>query len=138
MCTGWRIFPYRMGKRVGNGSSDGGRSGAGLRIFWGVIERRLTLDYLMDCYSRVPVKKLQPAVREILRSGLYQLLFMERIPASAAVNESVKLTRSMKVGQASGFVNAVLRAVSRQGMSRIEALPEGDEKTELLYSAPGS
>lgn len=106
------------------------------RIFWGVIERRLTLDYLMDCYSRVPVKKLQPAVREILRTGLYQLLFMERIPASAAVNESVKLTRSMKVGQASGFVNAVLRAVSRQGMSRIEALPEGDEKTELLYSCP--
>ena len=68
------------------------------RIFWGVIERRLTLDYLMDCYSRVPVKKLQPAVREILRTGLYQLIFIERIAASAAVNVSVKMTRSMKVG----------------------------------------
>ena len=68
----------------------------------------------MDCYSRVPVKKLQPAVREILRTGLYQLLFMERIPASAAVNESVKLTRSMKVGAGTGFGKAVDLSESRE------------------------
>lgn len=106
------------------------------RIFWGVIERRLTLDYLIGCYSRTPVKKLQPAVREILRSGLYQLLYMDRIPVPAAVNESVNLTRSMGVGHASRFVNAVMRAAAREGLGRIEGLPEGEEKRELLSSCP--
>ena len=122
------------------------KPGASLRLtapwppasFWGVIERRLTLDYLIGCYSRTPVKKLQPAVREILRSGLYQLLYMDRIPVPAAVNESVNLTRSMGVGHASRFVNAVMRAAAREGLGRIEGLPEGEEKRSCCPPVPGS
>ncbi len=127
-----------MGKRIGSRGPLSADRALASRIFWGVIERRLTLDYLIGCYSRTPVKKLQPAVREILRSGLYQLLYMDRIPVPAAVNESVNLTRSMGVGHASRFVNAVMRAAAREGLGRIEGLPEGEEKGAVVLLSPGA
>ena len=106
------------------------------RLFYGVIERRLTLDYLIGSRSKTPLHRLHPAVREILRVGAYQLLYMDRIPSSAAVNEAVKLTRSMKQGHASGFVNAVLRGIGREGRAQLEQLPPGAEGDEIRYSCP--
>ncbi len=84
-------------------------------LVYGALERRLTLDHIIGAYSKTPVCKLTPAVREILRISLYQLLYLEHIPDSAAVNEGVKLTRLMKVSSASGFVNGVLRSFLRDG-----------------------
>ncbi len=84
-------------------------------LVYGALERRLTLDHVIGAYSKTPVRKLTPAVREILRISLYQLLYLEHIPDSAAVNEAVKLTRLMKVASASGFVNGVLRSFLRDG-----------------------
>ena len=78
-------------------------------LFYGVLERRLTLDAALKGLSKLPLRKLDPVVLEILRMGLYQLLYMDKIPTSAAVNESVKLTKAMRKSSASGFVNGILR-----------------------------
>ncbi len=77
-------------------------------LFFGTAERITTLDYLLRPLLKKPVEKLDAEVRAILESGLYQLLYM-RVPASAAVNESVKLARSFGKSSAAGLVNAVLR-----------------------------
>lgn len=106
------------------------------RLFYGVIERRLTLDHLLAQYCATPLKKLHPLVREILRTGAYQLLYMDRIPASAAVNEAVTLARSVGQPRAAGMVNAVLRRVDREGKALIEALPHTPAGNSLRYSCP--
>lgn len=84
-------------------------------LFYGVVERRITLDWVLGRYSRQPVEKLSPAVRDILRMAVYQLLYMPSVPESAAVNEAVKETRQMKVASAAGYVNGVLRSFLRDG-----------------------
>ena len=79
------------------------------RLVYGVTERRITLDYVIGQYASRPTETLDPLVRDSLRLGLYQLLFMDKIPAHAAVDESVRLVPRA----ASGFVNAVLRTFLR-------------------------
>lgn len=71
-------------------------------LFYGVLERRLTLDYIIEKNSKIPFAKLDPAAVEILRTGLYQLLYMDSVPESAAVNESVKLCKKLKCFSAPG------------------------------------
>lgn len=82
-------------------------------LFYGVLERAVTLDWALSHYSSRPPARLSPAVCQILRAGLYQLLYMPSIPESAVVNEAVKLTRVLGTASASGFVNGVLRACLR-------------------------
>ena len=82
-------------------------------LFRGVLERAVTLDWAMGCFSKTPPARMTPAVRELLRCGFYQILYMPSVPPSAAVNETVALTRTLGVGSASGFVNGVLRAFLR-------------------------
>lgn len=77
-------------------------------VFYGTIERLKTLDFCVNRFSKKPIAKLDGPVRAILRSGLYQAKYMQ-VPPSAAVNEAVKLTRSMGKSSAAGMVNAVLR-----------------------------
>lgn len=101
------------------------------RLVYGVVERRLTLDYVINTVSSMSLKKMHPTVREILRIGVYQLLYMDKIPASAAVNEAVKLAKSMGQGKAAGFINAVLRNVQRKREVLLENAP-----LEVLYSVP--
>lgn len=78
-------------------------------LVYGVLERKLTLDHAIDRLSKN--KKIEPAVREILRLGLYQLAYLERIPDHAAVSETVELAPA----RAKGFVNAILREFLRRG-----------------------
>ena len=82
-------------------------------IFYGVLERRITLDYFLRRFSKTPLEKLDPQVLEILRMGAYQILYLEKIPKSAAVNESVILAKENRLVKASGFINAVLRSLIR-------------------------
>lgn len=96
-------------------------------LFYGVIERKLTLDYNLSLYLSKPLKKLKPELLVLLRMGAYQLLFMEKVPVSAAVNESVKLSKKNSLQFASGLINAVLRKVSNNGV----CLP--DEKNISEY-----
>ncbi len=104
-------------------------------LFYGTLERRLTLDRLIALYSKNPGSKLSVRVRNILRMGFYQLLYMDSVPDSAAVDESVKLAKRGSNQSAGGFVNAMLRAFIRNG----KKLPEGGNETERLsieYSCP--
>ena len=77
-------------------------------IFYTVLEHQGTLDYILSQFLPKGLAKLDPQVREILRAALAQARYMQ-VPASAAVNEAVKLTRTFKKASASGLVNAVLR-----------------------------
>ena len=104
-------------------------------LFYGVIERQLTIDYQLSRYLSKPLKKLKPEVIMILRLGAYQILFMDKVPDSAAVNESIKLSKKNGASYASGLINAVLRKVSQNGI----ILPESTESEEYLsvkFSCP--
>ncbi len=93
-----------------------GLEGAEKRLFtmlvYGVLERMKTLDFLIEALY-TGRDALDGRVRTVLRLGLYQLCWAERIPASAAVNESVKLTQRFGIGRASGLVNGLLRHAAR-------------------------
>lgn len=89
----------------------------------GVLRWQLLLDEIAAHFSGRRSESLDPAVRIALRLGLYQLRFLNRIPAAAAVNESVSLVRLARLQSATGFVNAVLRRVTRE--------PEYDPVKEL-------
>ena len=104
-------------------------------LFYGVIERQLTVDYQLSLYLSKPLKKLKPEVLTILRMGAYQILFMDKVPDSAAVNESIKLSKKNSVSFASGLINAVLRKVAKSGV----VLPENENSDDYLsvrYSCP--
>lgn len=104
-------------------------------IYYGVIERKIYLDYIISSFSSRPVGKLDNTVLNILRCGIYQILFMDNVPDSASVNESVSLARKFGKTSASGMVNAVLRNFIRQGKN--VKLPENRlEKLSVEYSAP--
>ncbi|MBQ4607710.1 MAG: hypothetical protein IJB15_13455 [Clostridia bacterium] len=75
------------------------------RLVYGVIERRITLDYIIDKYAKTKTADMEPAVRMALRMGVYQLAFMDRIPSHAAVSETVSLVPR----RSAVFVNAILR-----------------------------
>lgn len=102
-------------------------------LVYGVVERAVTLDYIIDKYSSTPAAKLEPIVRAALRLGLYQLLYMDKIPDHAAVAETVGLVPK----RASGLVNGVLRSFQRSG--KAYDLPKRDDLAAHLsvkYSVP--
>lgn len=82
-------------------------------IVYGVIENKLFIDWVIMQYSKIKLKKIAPVIREILRIGVYQIIFMDKIPDSAAVNESVKLAKKYGHKGSIGFTNAMLRNISR-------------------------
>jgi 16S rRNA (cytosine967-C5)-methyltransferase len=82
-------------------------------LVYGVLRRRLRLDAVVASYADRPFKKISPPILNILRIGLFQILFMDRIPASAAVNTAVNLVRARKASKTAGFVNALLRNALR-------------------------
>ena len=82
-------------------------------LVYGVLERRLLLDYIIKQYSKIPLKKIELKTKIILRLGILQLLFMDKIPESAAVNESVKLAKKNKLQKSAGFINGILRNSTR-------------------------
>ncbi|MBR3955175.1 MAG: 16S rRNA (cytosine(967)-C(5))-methyltransferase RsmB [Clostridia bacterium] len=104
-------------------------------LVFGVTERKLTLDYFLAKHLSQPIKKLKPQVLTILRIGAYQLLFMDKIPASAAVNEAVKSVKKNGCAFAAGLVNAVLRKVAAAGVT----YPQTDNPVydcSIRYSCP--
>jgi 16S rRNA (cytosine967-C5)-methyltransferase len=88
------------------------------QIASGCVRRLLTLDAIVAAFSQTALQKLDRGVLTVLRVGVYQLVFCDAIPAHAAINESVELTRAVGHSGATGFVNGVLRAVQR-GFHRV-------------------
>ena len=119
--------------RAGLDARDGAFAAA---ICYGVLERRITLDYQIARYSKTPLSKMDRAVLEILRMGFYQLLFLDKVPQSAAVNECVKMTRLVKKDRASGFVNGILRAFVREGCPCVLPDETAENYLEVKYSCP--
>lgn len=95
-------------------------------LTYGVIERKITLDYIIGKLSSLPDSKIERETRNILRLGLYQLIYMDKIPAHAALNETVSLANK----RSKGFVNAILRSYQREG-DKIE-LPEASDRVKYL------
>ena len=83
------------------------------RLAEGTLERRIELDSVIDRFSRKPASGLRPLIRQILRMGIYQILYMDSVPDSAAASEAVNLAKLHRMDALSGFVNAVLRNVIR-------------------------
>ncbi|MBR1669775.1 MAG: 16S rRNA (cytosine(967)-C(5))-methyltransferase [Butyrivibrio sp.] len=83
------------------------------KVVSGCIERQIQIDYVLDSFSKTPVNKMQPFIRSLLRMSVYQILFMDQVPDSAACNEAVKLCTKHSFKGLSGFVNGVLRNISR-------------------------
>ena len=101
------------------------------RVSEGTVEYLLQLDAVIDRYSKTPVKKMKPLIRNILRMSVYQLFYMDRVPASAVCNEAVKLAQKRGFQGLKGFVNGVLRTVVRE-RSQISF----DKDLSLKYSMP--
>lgn len=103
-------------------------------LVYGVLDRRITLDYVLQKFLKTPLKRVAPFTLEVLRTALYQIMFMDKVPNSAAVDEAVKLVKKSKESRNSGFVNAVLRNVLRAE----NLLPNGEsiEELSVIYSCP--
>ena len=108
------------------------------KLFYGVIEKKLTLDYHISniCEKN---SKIDPVAANILRMGLYQILYMDKVPDSAACDESVKLAKRMnpKNAKIGGFVNAVLRTFVRtrdEQIENIEKIKDSCKHFEIKYS----
>ncbi len=105
----------------------------------GVLQNRAMCDFYLAHFSKIKLKKLDPRIRTIMQLAVYQMVWLEKIPDSAAVNESVKLAKSLcrADSRTSGYVNGVLRAIAR----RLDDLPKPNCATKeefysLFYSNP--
>ena len=107
------------------------------RIVYGVIQNETLLDFYLSQFCSQKLDHLQPPLADVLRIGAYQILFLDRVPDSAAVHTSVELARDAGRGQASGLVNAVLRRLCRE-KEALPAIPDRDEARYLSirYSHP--
>ncbi|HHY23673.1 MAG TPA: 16S rRNA (cytosine(967)-C(5))-methyltransferase RsmB [Clostridiaceae bacterium] len=110
-------------------------------LVYGTIKWKLTIDRIIGEFSNMPLKKLSPWILNILRLGVYQLLYTDRIPDSAACNESVKLATKYGYRGSKGYVNGVLRNIARKGSEY--KCPTPDRNVEpvgylsIKYSHPG-
>ena len=103
-------------------------------VFYGVLDRRITIDFVLSKFIKTPLKRVAFFTLEVLRSAVYQIMFMDKVPDSAAVNEAVKLIKSSKESRNAGFANAVLRNILRNEIT----LPDGNDPHSLSvrYSCP--
>ena len=124
------------------------------RVTEGTLEYLIQIDYILNSCAKTPVSKMKPVIRNILRMSVYQILYMDRIPDSAACNEAVKLAGKRHFQGLKGFVNGILRRISREKEGITESLPDlsvrlsvpkwltamwrdelGEERTETVLKA---
>lgn len=105
-------------------------------IYYGVIQTRISLDYVIDKFSKRPIKKMDDIIVNILRSGIYQLAYMDGVPDNAAVNESVSLAKKFGKTSASGMVNAILRNFIRQDKKIFTGKVDIAKSMSIVYSCP--
>lgn len=105
-------------------------------IVYGVTTWRLTLDTIIKKYSKIRLKKISPWILNILRMSIYQIIFLDKIPKSAAVNEGVNLSKRYGHKSSSGFVNAILRKVNKQDYEELLNIENVEERISKMYSIP--
>lgn len=108
------------------------------RLAEGTIERQIELDYIIDKVSSVPVKKMKPFIRMLMRMSVYQIFYMDSVPDAAVVSEAVKLAGKRKFQNLKGFVNGVLRNIIKQRESIAYPDPnrEWAKALSVKYSMP--
>jgi len=104
-------------------------------IVYGITTYRITLDYIISKYSNTKINKLSVFTKNILRMGIYQIIFLSKVPKSAAVNESVNLSKKYS-NKSSGFVNAILRKVNIEDYNDIDNIKDEKERISIKYSMP--
>jgi len=97
-------------------------------LVYGVLRWRGRLDFIISYFSTTRFNKIDPVILNILRIGLYQIIYMDRIPNSAAVDTSVKLAKSVAAHWVAGFVNAVLRSAS----TKLDGVPYPDKQKDSV------
>ncbi|WP_273323037.1 16S rRNA (cytosine(967)-C(5))-methyltransferase RsmB [Vallitalea guaymasensis] len=108
------------------------------RIVEGTVEHVITIDYIINKFSKTKTNKMKKIILYILRLSVYQIKYMDKVPVSAVCNEAVKLAKKRKFNSLSGFVNGVLRNLARN-IDSIQYPDEKDEPVEYLsivYSFP--
>lgn len=104
-------------------------------LIYGVVRYRSNLDYIRNCFSKLKENKLTDSVKNILRMGIYQIMYLNKIPDSAACNECVKLAYKYANKGAIGYINAVLRSVTRE-KTNIKYPEDKKEYLMAKYSFP--
>ncbi len=125
-------------KRLASAGLDSRDGALATQLCFGVLQNRLLLDFYLSDFSNIPLKRMEGKVVEALRLGAYQMLFLDKIPHSAAVNGSVELTRKhCKNPRAAGMVNGILRNLERN-LDQLPTIPQNDPASYLstLYSHP--
>ena len=105
-------------------------------IVYGTTTWRLTLDEVIKKYSKLKLKKISTWILNILRMGVYQIIFLDKIPKSAAVNESVELAKRYGHKSSSNFVNAILRKVDKKDYEELFNIEDNIERISKVYSIP--
>lgn len=105
-------------------------------IVYGTTTWKLTLDEIIKKYSKIKLKKISPWILNILRMGIYQIVFLNKIPKSAAVNESVNLAKRYGHKASSSFVNAILRKVTVKDYEEFFQLKDDIQRISVTNSMP--
>ena len=131
----WSDEGLRRG--ITRGGLDSRDAALAARIAYGVMQNRMLLDFYIGCWCSQRPERLESVIRNILRLGGYQILFLDKVPPRAAVNEAVEMTKRHRREKAAGMVNAILRkfAANREDMP---PLPKGSpaQTLSLRYSHP--
>ena len=104
-------------------------------LVYGVVTWKLTLEYIIQKYSKIKIKKMSDWVKNILYLGSYQILFLNKVPKSAAVNESVNLCKKYNF-KSVGLVNAILRKIEKSDYEEIDHITNSITRISLKYSMP--
>ena len=107
------------------------------RLTQGVIERRLTIDHIINSFSKTHTDRMKPVIRNLLRMSVYQILYMD-VQDFAACNEAVRLVKKRGISNLSGFVNGVLRNIvrNRDGLTDFADIEDVSRRLSLEYSMP--
>lgn len=105
-------------------------------IVYGTTTWRLTLDEIIKKYSKIKLKKISTWILNILRMGIYQIIFLDKIPKSAAVNESVNLAKRYGHKSSSNFVNAILRKVTAKDYEDFYEIKDDIQRISITNSMP--
>ena len=105
-------------------------------IVYGVTTWKLTIDEIIKKYSKIRLKKISPWILNILRMGTYQIIFLDKIPKSAAVNESVNLAKRYGHASSSNFTNAILRKIEKKDYEEFFQIKDDVERISKINSMP--
>ena len=105
------------------------------RVTEGTLEHLIEIDYILDQFSKVKVKKMKPVIRSLLRSAVYQMKYMDSVPDRAVCSEAVNLAVRKGFSGLKGYVNGVLRSVAR-GLADVKYPAEGIQALSVRYSCP--